>query len=341
MTFHDQPLADGAVIRFFTLQSEILRKTSQAGYSHHRPHTAYIPREALAGKKLPTIYLLASWLGAGRSMFNWEPFREDLATRISRLMAAGSMPPCIVVCPDLYIDLGGSQYINSSYVGNHADHMVSELIPYVENNFPALAGPKHRAITGRSSGGFGALRFGMDYPGVFGAVACHAGDMGFDWVYRRSLIDLCVALARYRDPLTYLAELKKQKKLSGFDTHILMMLGMCGFYSPNTHTELGFDLPVDIQDGHILEKTWQRWLDHDPVVRVDQASIQNNLGSLKTLFIDCGNRDQYFLQYGARQLIKKLKASGVPHMYSEFDDNHSGTSYRYDESLPLLATAIS
>ena len=81
MIFLEQPLANGAVIRHFTLESEILRNTGKAQYSHTRPHTAYIPREALGGKKLPTIYMLASWLGAGRSMFNWEPFREDLATR--------------------------------------------------------------------------------------------------------------------------------------------------------------------------------------------------------------------------------------------------------------------
>lgn len=341
MNFSDQPVANGAVIRHFTLQSETLRKTSLAGYSYARPHTAYIPSEALSGKQLPTIYLLASWLGAGRSMFNWEPFREDLGARIGRLIAAGSMPPCVVVCPDLYIDLGGSQYINSSFIGNHADHIVSELIPYVENHFPVLKGSNHRAIAGRSSGGFGALRFGMDYPSVFSAVACHAGDMGFEWVYRRSLIDLCVALAKYKDPMNYLSELKKQKKLSGFDTHILMMLGMCGFYSPNTNTELGFDLPIDIQYGKILEDTWNRWLEHDPVQRIEQKKTQDNLGNLKKLFIDCGNRDQYFLQYGSRQLVKKLKSAGVQHTYSEFDDNHSGTGYRYDESLPLLATAIS
>jgi enterochelin esterase-like enzyme len=341
MNFQDLGLPDGGVIRQFKLESEILQKTSQAGFSHIRPHTAYLPKEALSGQKLPTIYLLASWLGAGRSMFNWEPFREDLASRVSRLIKTRSMPPCLIVCPDLYIDFGGSQYVNSSYVGNHAEHIISELIPFVENNFPALKGHERRAIVGRSSGGFGALRFGMDYPRVFAAVGCHAGDMGFDWVYRRSLIDLCVALAKYKDPLTYLSEVKQKKKLSGFDTHILMILGMCGFYSPNKNSELGFDLPINLQDGEVLEDTWKRWVDHDPVIKIDQSHAQDHLGSLRELFIDCGSRDQYFLQYGSRQLSKKLKTAGITHSYSEFDDNHSGTSYRYDESLPALAAAIS
>ena len=123
MNFADQILDDGAAIRRFSIASDILKNTSRAGYSHFRPHTAYLPAEALKGQKLPTIYMLASWLGAGRSMFNWEPFREDLATRLSRLMNNKLMPPCVIICPDLYIDFGGSQYINSSFVGNHADHI--------------------------------------------------------------------------------------------------------------------------------------------------------------------------------------------------------------------------
>jgi len=341
MNHQDQTLTDGSSIRHFHLKSEILLKTSHAGYEATRPHTAFIPAACASGQKLPTIYLLASWLGAGRSMFNWEPFREDLASRLTRLISSGKMPPCVVVCPDLFTDFGGSQYINSSFIGHHADHIVQELIPFVENNFPVLKGPQHRAVLGRSSGGFGALRFGMDFPGTFSAVACHAGDMGFEWVYRRSLIDICVGLAKYRDPAIFIQELKKQKKLSGFDTHILMMLGMCAFYSPHPGTELGFDLPIDINDGRILENIWSRWMEQDPITRLDTKPQQDSLGSLKALFIDCGNRDQYFLQYGSRQLVSKLKKLGIKHQYSEFDDNHSGTSYRYDDSLPVLAAAIS
>ncbi|MEI6398985.1 MAG: hypothetical protein WCO71_09460, partial [Pseudomonadota bacterium] len=124
MTTWDIPHCNGAVIRHFTVQSEILRSSDKAGFDHARPHVAYLPKEAIAGQKLPTVYLLASWTSAGRSMFQWEAFREDLPTRLARLIAAKVIPPCVVVCPDLYIDYGGSQYINSDYVGHHGDHIV-------------------------------------------------------------------------------------------------------------------------------------------------------------------------------------------------------------------------
>lgn len=337
----EEPHHGGAVIRHFSLASTILKETCNTSDSPCRPHTAYLPKEAVAGQKLPTIYLLASWMGAGRSMFQWEALREDLPTRLNRLISTKSIPPCVVVCPDLYTDFGGSQYINSSWLGNHGDHIINELIPYVEQHFPVLTGARHRAAIGRSSGGFGALRFAMDYDDAFGAVACHAGDMGFEWVYRRSLIEVCTALAKFQDPIIWINEIRKQKKMSGFETHIMMLLGMCAFYSPNPASSQGFDLPISLRNGELQEPVWRSWLSHDPVEMVERPEVQDRLGKLKHLFIDCGNRDQYFLQFGSRQLIAKFQKMGIAHNYSEFDDNHSGTAYRYDVSLPKLLNVIS
>ena len=81
------------------------------------------------------------------------------------------------------------------YFGPHGDYIVHELIPYVEN-YPVKKGMKHRGVFGRSSGGFGALRLAMDYPNTFNAVASHSGDLGFDSVYRRDLIDMCNGLEK-------------------------------------------------------------------------------------------------------------------------------------------------
>jgi enterochelin esterase family protein len=337
----DIPHESGAIIRHFTLASRILTATSKAGFHSARTHAAFLPAGITDQAQLPVVYLLAPWTSAGRTMFNWEPFREDLPSRLSRLIAQKTIPPCIVICPDLYIDYGGSQYINSEWVGHHADHLIHELIPFVEQNFPVKKGYQHRTALGRSSGGFGALRFALDFDDAFAAVGCHAGDMGFEWTYRRSLIDICSGLYKFQDPVIWMSELKKQKKLSGFDTHVLMMLGMAAFYSPNLSNPAGFDLPITLRNGEIIESVWNRWLSHDPLEIINESRSQERLGKLKTLFIDCGNRDQYFLHYGARQFSAKLQKLGITHSYYEFDDNHSGTAYRFDESLPKLLSAIS
>jgi hypothetical protein len=42
-----------------------------------------------------------------------------------------------------------------------------------------------------------------------------------------------------------------------------------------------------------------------------------------------------------RRLHRKLEAQGVPHVYEEFDDDHTDVDYRMDRFLPVLAKALS
>jgi enterochelin esterase-like enzyme len=308
-----------------------------------RPVTVFIPgvAEDQAQRRFPVLYCLAPWTSAGRQQMDWEPFKESLPDRLQRLMDAGALKPCIVVCPDLYTAFGGSQYINSSYLGAHADHIVQEVIPFIEAHYPVLPGAASRAVFGRSSGGFGALRLAFDSPGTFAALACHSGDMGFDLLYRRDLVDLCYALARHSGSVpAYLQALRKGTKIAGKDIHILMLLGMAASYSPDLNRAEGFRLPIDPITGAIDEAIWQQWMAHDPVQIIEQSAGQEALQQLKYLYLDCGNKDQYHLHFGMRQFKRKLEGKGIHHQIFEFDDNHSGTSYRYDVSLPLLSQAL-
>jgi len=80
-------------------------------------------------------------------------------------------------------------------------------------------------------------------------------------------------------------------------------------------------------------------LRQDPVVAIDIQA--NNLRRLKALYIDCGEKDQFNLLYGARRFVRRLNELGIAYRYEEFPDNHTGVDYRTDESLPLLAQALS
>ena len=77
----------------------------------------------------------------------------------------------------------------------------------------------------------------------------------------------------------------------------------------------------------------------DPVVAIETQAA--NLRRLKALYIDCGEKDQFNLLYGARRFVRRLNELGIAHRYEEFPDNHSGVDYRMDESLPFLAQALS
>ena len=56
--------------------------------------------------------------------------------------------------------------------------------------------------------------------------------------------------------------------------------------------------------------------------------------------MECGSRDEYGLQWGARALVARMRALGLAPRHEEFEDGHRSTSYRFDVSVPLLARAL-
>ena len=111
-----------------------------------------------------------------------------------------------------------------------------------------------------------------------------------------------------------------------------LTIGMAACYSPNGS---GFDLPFDLETGEMREDVWKRWLEHDPVRLV--PSYEENLRSLKLLYLDAGTRDEFNLDIGARILSTKLKELDIPLIHEEFDDGHFNISYRFDRSLELIS----
>lgn len=322
-----------------SVNSRILER-NQAGINPERPYVVYLP-PGYGDQPLPVLYCLASWLNSGRGMMNFVPFKRYLPELLDDLIESGRMPPCVVVCPDLLTRFGGSQYVDSDYMGSHASFVVDELIPHIEAAYNVKQGVESRGVFGISSGGFGALRFMMDFPEAFAACACHSGDMGFELTYGRDLIEISQALGRFGgDVDAYLAECDARPKTSGRDLHVHMLLGMAATYSPNPKSPWGFDLPIDWFDGRVNQAVWHRWLEHDPVVRAQRPDVGANLKSARKIYLEVGSRDQYYLQFGARQLVKVLNDKKIAHDFCEFDDNHSGLTYRFETSLPLLLAAL-
>jgi enterochelin esterase family protein len=122
----------------------------------------------------------------------------------------------------------------------------------------------------------------------------------------------------------------------GKDAHAaLNTIGMAACYSPDG-TEVV--LPFDLATGEMKQDVWARWLANDPV-RMAEYYV-DALKSLDLLFLDVGNRDEFFLDIGAKVLSKKLADLGVTHVHEEFDDGHFNISYRYDRSLAMISEKI-
>ncbi len=305
-----------------------------------RQHPVYLPAGYQGGdRRYPALWSLAAYTNAGPGQVSWRNQGENLPMRLDRLIAEGRMPPVIVVFPDCYTSLGGNQYVNSPALGAYADYLVDELIPAVDQRFRTIDESAARAVFGKSSGGFGALHLAMTRPGVFAAVASHAGDCGFDRVYMRDFPLCCDALARHDGDLeAFVRTFWRDRRPGGAAFHALMVLCLAASYSPNPGKPLGLELPFDLHTARLDEAVWQRWLEFDPVNRVN-SSI-DALRGLAGLWIDVGRRDQYFIHYGARELHDRMNAAGIDHHFEEFDGTHSGIDWRYDHSLPWLASRL-
>ncbi len=316
-----------------------LLKGNPLGDPHVREVPVYLPPGYDGARRYPVIYMLVGFTGTGRMLLNVPPFGEALDARLDRLIGRGRMKPAIVVMPDCKTAYGGSQYINSGCNGRYADHLIKELVPAVDRSFRTLAEGRHRAVMGKSSGGYGAIVHGMWHPDVFGAVACHSGDMGFEYCYQPAFPETVIELEKAGSGRAWLRKFHSAQKKSPSMWSAWNTLGMASCYSPNPRAELGCDFPFDMHTGEIRPGVWKKWLALDPVRMLPHHA--KALRSLRLLYLDCGTRDQFYLYVGARMFVAKARAMKVRVTYEEFDDNHSDVSYRYDVSLPRVARAIS
>jgi enterochelin esterase-like enzyme len=331
----DRSAPSGAVHRL-TLESGVL-KGNLLGDPTERIIDVYVPA-GHDGGGLPLLVDLVGFTAGGPAHTNWRNFTENVPEQADRLIASGAMKPCVIAFPDCFTKLGGNQYINSAGMGRWADFLLQEAIPFVERRF-GCGGLGKRGLFGKSSGGYGAMVHALLYSDFWSAAACHSGDMGWDMLQTPEFPRVLRALAKEGGLQKWLEAFFAKRKVKDDDVHILMMLAMCATYDPDPGAFLGVRLPVDPETCELIPDRWANWMKWDPLTMAEAHAA--GLKTLKALYIDCGDIDQYNLVYGARRMHRLLARLGVPHVYEEFPDDHSGIDYRMDRSLPILAAALS
>lgn len=327
-------------VQLETVGSVVL-KGNPLGDPSVREVPVYLPPSygSRRGVRYPVLFYLPGFTGTGRAVLNFNPWKENLPQRLDRLISAGRARECILVVPDGFTALGGSQYLNSSGTGRYEDHVASELVDFISDKFSVSRRPEGRALMGKSSGGYGALMIGMRHPETFGHVVSHSGDMFFEMCYGCDMPKVVNSLEVYGGSVLKMrnAFLKSDRK-SAFDHAALNMMAMSSCYSPNPKEPVGFDLPFDARTGRLRPDVWRRWKENDPVSAA--ARYRGNLKKLKTLYFDCGRRDEFYLHLGARVFSDELKRLGVSHIYEEHGMGHFDMEERYDASLILLSKRL-
>ncbi|MBN1991859.1 MAG: esterase [Anaerolineae bacterium] len=329
-----------------TITSNVLRHNPLGDPSLRRVPVYLPPGYDDGNARYPVVYLLAGFTGRGTVMLNDSAFDETIQERMDRLIATGEVWPMILVMPDCFTRYGGSQYLNSPATGRYEDHLINELLPYIDQHYRTQAEPGYRAIAGKSSGGYGALIQAMRHPDSFSALACHSGDMYFEYCYKPDFPKSLNAFARHnidsaaalRNFLAGFQPKMYPKPADFFD--IIQIAAMSACYSPNPDSPCGFDLPFEFYTGQLRPEVWQRWLAHDPLSMLAQKIYIDALRQMKLIYLDCGNHDEYALHYGARLFSQRLTALNLPHTYQEFDGGHRHIQFRYDESLKAISQAF-
>jgi S-formylglutathione hydrolase FrmB len=324
------------------ITSELLRG-NPLGDPCERPLWVYLPPgyEDDPARSYPSVYVIQGYTGHVTMWRNRSAYRQPFPETADAVFAGGQAPPAIVVYADAWTAYGGSQFVDSPGTGRYHSYLCDEVVPWVDGRYRTLAGAGHRAIMGKSSGGFGAMITPMLRPDLFGALATHAGDSLYELCYVpefgqdvRHLRDYGGDIWRWWDDFRSRTSFTREA-----DMDLLGLLGVAACFSAEPDGTV--ELPFDPRTGVLRPQVWQRWLDWDPVRMVPRYA--GELRSLRAIWIDAGIRDEWFLDVGAQAFRAALREAGVPDevIYFElFEASHMAIDYRYPLSLAWLCQRI-
>jgi S-formylglutathione hydrolase FrmB len=257
------------------------------------------------------------------------------------MFAARECPDAIVVLVDAWTAYGGSQFLNSAGTGRYLDYLCDEIVPFVDERYPTAASRDHRGLTGKSSGGYGAMVVPMLRPDVFGALASHAGDALFECCYLADFREVARELRdRYEGSYEVFFERLRAADHMDWDKlgRPLEVYGYAAAYSPDLERPGKALLPFDVATGRQLDDVWAQWLDKDPVRMAPQYA--DALRSMRRIYLDAGREDEYFLDLGAQAFAAELERLGADHTLELFDGKHGGLAYRYPGAIRELVLAL-
>ncbi|GAA4509896.1 alpha/beta hydrolase-fold protein [Actinoallomurus oryzae] len=326
------------------LSSDLLRG-NPLGDPHERPLEVYVPPgyDEEPERRYPSVYVIQGYTGQLPMWHNRAPWRPTFPELADQVFARREAPPVIVVYVDAWTSVGGSQFLDSPGTGRYHSYLCDEVVPYVDARYRTLASRDHRAISGKSSGGYGAMIAPMLRPDVFGALATHAGDALFDVCYRPHFPKAARQLRDSYDGSVEAFLTDFRGRIAGTKDTDLSLIEQYGYSAAYSADEDGtVRLPFD-DTGNVIPEVWERWLAWDPVLMAARPEHAEALRSLRGIWIDAGTRDEYHLDFGAVAFRRAVEAAGVADddvHFELFDAGHGAIEYRYPLALAWLAERL-
>lgn len=156
---------DKARIEWRTLHSQAMEGNLEGNSADRGAYVVTPPGyDENKTKRYPVVYFLHGYW-ATPQMYQ-ESMKFDEA--VDEAAKAGN--EVIMVIPDGHSKLKGGFYSNGPTVGNYEAFVGHDLVNWVDGNFRTIARREARGLSGHSMGGYGTMRVGMKYPGVFSSL---------------------------------------------------------------------------------------------------------------------------------------------------------------------------
>ncbi len=292
-------------------------------------------------RRYPSIYVIQGLTGQIDMWRNRSAFRRNFPELVDAMFAAGESPPAVLVWIDAWTAYGGSQFLDSPGTGKYHTYICEEIVPFVDERYRTIADREGRGITGKSSGGYGAMVTPMLRPDLFGGLATHAGDALFEVCYEPEFRVSARALRDHYDGSfdKFWEDFRSRPPFSKKADHALLN-DWCMAACYSTDEDGTVHLPYDTATGELIPEVWDRWLQWDPVRMVPRYA--EALRSLKAIYIDAGDKDDVYLDLGAQAFRRALEEIGVTDYFFElFDGTHMNIDYRYPLAVKYLAERLS
>ncbi len=245
--------------------------------------------------RYPVLYLLHGY------MQNYTIWGRNLAAAFY----ARNVEDLILVLPDG----GNSWFVNyarsdDGQTNNWEDHIIRDVIGYVDSHYRTEARREGRAIAGLSMGGFAAYALGLRHPELFISLGSTSGALSYARTAAASLRAGIERTPPPRDPV-------RQAQIESADAFISKIVAIPGFSTQDERTPKGKDfLTAEQADAY------------DPF-----AIIYNVPRSqMPHLYMDAGTDDGLVAE--ARELAQLLMVNNVPFDYMQSRGRHNSEYWR-------------
>jgi len=245
--------------------------------------------------RYPVLYLLHGF------MQNYTVWGRNLAGAFY----ARELNDLILVMPDG----GNSWFVNyaSSEAGQKndwEDHIISDVIGFVDGKYRTHARREGRAIAGLSMGGFGAFALGLRHSELFVSIGSTSGALGYA---RTAAAAIRAGIDRSRPA----NDLQRQARIDQADAFISKIVDIPGFSTQDERTPKGIDfVTVDQAEAY------------DPFTIIYEVPRSQ----MPHIYMDSGTEDG--LVQLAREMAQLLMLNDVPFDYMQSHGRHNSEYWR-------------